>query len=69
MNTPNNQSIALLAVQDRVAGLYAWGLPLDQIANTIAQSINTWDREWTVGDIKTVLAMAGINSEELEKTL
>jgi len=66
MNTLTNQHIALLAVQDQVAGLYAWGLPLEQIVNNVALSMRAWNREWTTRDIKSVLKMAGVNTDELE---
>lgn len=61
-----HQHTALLAVQDQVAGLYAWGLPLEQIMYNVALSMRAWNREWTVEDIKTVLAMRGVDMNELE---
>jgi hypothetical protein len=63
MNT--NQPIALLAVQDQVAGLYAWGLPLEQIVNNVALSMRAWNREWTTKDIEHILEMAGVSTDEI----
>jgi len=65
MNTVTNQHIALLAVQDQVAGLYAWGLPLEQIVNNVALSMRAWNKEWTIKDIENVLKMAGVSTDEL----
>lgn len=66
MNTITNQHIALLAVQDQVAGLYAWGLPLEQIVNNVALSMQAWNKEWTTKDIEHVLKMAGVSTDEVE---
>lgn len=66
MNTIVNQHVALLAVQDQVAGLYAWGLPLEQIVNNVALSMRAWNKEWTTKDIEHVLKMAGVNTNEVE---